>query len=373
MYRRAPTKRNAISAPVWSASRSSESPGINDFAMFIERWTICGQQSRAGSRFLSVDGRWGGVEFGTPGELGGDGGVALRAGLVDGGFPAFDLHPGVELQVVAEVLEDVDLELVLRGASRDEVLGGFLVEVGELHPFVAGEMVGEPRLSALGFAADPVAHDEALVGVALHLDAFVVIELAVEAAEGGGVGASGFDAEVEFGQVGKLGEVEAGAVGGAARSAGGRYVVVDDGVGVEGDVVAHKREAPGEVEGAEAGAGVVAADLFGEGGVVDVEEALEEGVDGDRSVALAAPDDGALEAELEVRCGSECEHFGMDPGVVGVGVALQGADEEGVTDGSEDSGEIRDVPGLDAVDAEGVDIFGVVAPGHAAAESRAHP
>ena len=122
-----------------------------------------------------------------------------------------------------------------------------------------------------------------------------------------------FDAQVELRKVGELREVEAWAIRGTAGRAGGRYVVVDDGVGVERDVVTQKGKAPGEVEGAPASAGIVAAELFVGGGVVDIEEALQKGVQGYRlvagchrtvrlstSVTFATPDDGALEAELEV-------------------------------------------------------------------------
>src|SRR6185312_1895293 len=321
-----------------------------------------------------------GFEFGVPGELGGDGGVALRAGLVDGGLPALVLQPRVELQVMSKILEDIDLELVLRGAHGDKVLGRFLVEIGKLYPLIAGEMVGKPCLSALGFAANPVTHDEALVGITLHLDALVVIELAGKAAEGGGIGAYPFDAKVELGHVGELREVEARAIRGTARRAGRRYVVVDDRVGVERDVVAQEGQAPGEVEGAPASAWVVPAQFFSESGVVDVEKALQEGVQRYRFVAggyrevrlyttvtFAAPDDGALKAKLKVRRGRECEHLRVHPRVFRTGMAFQRANEEVVANGTEERREIRDVPGLHSVDAEGVDVFGVVAPPHAAA------
>ena len=129
------------------------------------------------------------MQLGEELDLRGDDDVALLAGLVDRGLPAFVLHPRIELNVVAQVLHDIDRELVLRCAVGDEVLGRLLVHVLELHPLVAGEMIGEPGVAALGFATDPVAHDEALVGVALALDDLVVVELAVEAAQGRGVGA----------------------------------------------------------------------------------------------------------------------------------------------------------------------------------------
>ena len=98
---------------------------------------------------------------------------------------------------------DVYKRQVLGCASGNEVLGPFHVAVLGLHPFVAGEVPCGPGLAAFGLAADPVAHDEALVGVTLALDALIVVELALKAAQCGGVRADGFDAEVELGEMRK--------------------------------------------------------------------------------------------------------------------------------------------------------------------------
>lgn len=334
------------------------------------------------------------LELGVPGELGGDGGVVLGVGLVEGGaggilrspwasgvdrsLPSLILEPGVELEVAGEVLDDLRLELILGGAPGNEILGVFFVEVLDLDELVRRKMPGEPGLAAFGFAAYPVAHDEALVCVALLLDDFVVVEEAAEAAQGGSVGADAFDAEVEVGQARELRDVDAGTVGGSPRRADRRYVVMGDGVGVESDVVAEKRQTPGEAEVAEAGAGIVARVLLGGGGVIDVEEALEEGVESDGLVArgaraLAAPDDAALEGELEVGGGAEGEHLRVHPGIVGDGVAFEGANEEVVAGRTQDAGDERDVERLDAVDAEGVDVLGVVAIGHGSAVARPKP
>ena len=62
----------------------------------------------AGVRGGLVRGGGLGTEFGVPGELGGYDGVALLAGFVDGGFPAFVLEPSVHGDVVGQVLDDVN-------------------------------------------------------------------------------------------------------------------------------------------------------------------------------------------------------------------------------------------------------------------------
>jgi hypothetical protein len=63
-----------------------------------------------------------------------------------------------------------ELNEILGGSAWDKVFGGFCVAVRELELLAGGEMVGEPCLSALAFASDPIAHDETLIGVALFLN-----------------------------------------------------------------------------------------------------------------------------------------------------------------------------------------------------------
>ena len=93
----------------------------------------------------------------------------------------------------------------------------------------------------------------------------------------------------------------------------------------------------------------------------------------DGLVALAAPDHGALEAELEVLGGPEADLLDVHPGIVGIGVAFEGADQKLIAEGAGENGEQRNVQRLSAVDAEGVDIFRVVGVGHPAAQSGAEP
>ena len=93
----------------------------------------------------------------------------------------------------------------------------------------------------------------------------------------------------------------------------------------------------------------------------------------DGYVALAAPDDGSLEAELKVVGRAQGKHLRVHPGVVRKGVALERADEEVIAQSAEEVAEVGDVHRLDAVDAERVDVFGVVAPGHGTAGGRSLP
>lgn len=145
-----------------------------------------------------------GAELGKPSQLHGCGGVFLQTGFVDGRLPSFVLDPGIHLEVGAEAFDDAGLELVLGSAAGDEVFGGLFVEIFQLHPLVAGEVIGQPCLAALGLASNPVAHDEALVGIALQLDRFKVVELTAIASGDAGIGGDGLDPEIELVQLGKL-------------------------------------------------------------------------------------------------------------------------------------------------------------------------
>src|ERR1039458_3133141 len=80
-------------------------------------------------------------------------------------------------------------------------------------------------------------------------------------------------------------------------------------VGIERKPITDKRKPVGEVEGPKTRAGVVAAIFAVAAGGSEAEKALQEGVNSDRSVALAPPDRGSLEAEFEVLRWTEANLF----------------------------------------------------------------
>ena len=100
---------------------------------------------------------------------------------------------------------------------------------------------------------------------------------------------------------------------------------------------------------------------------------MEELGNRDGRVAGTAEDNGALETELKVDCWAEREGFGVDVGVIRVGVALEAAVEEVVADGTEEAGDEWNMKRLDAVDAERVDVLGVVGPCQGAAVGWSEP
>src|ERR1017187_2444074 len=121
-----------------------------------------------------------------PGELDGSGGHGLLAGRVggdtggvDGSFPVFIGKVAVDLEILSDALDHLEVDVVQSGATWYEKRGGFLVAHTRLEPFVAAQVIGNPGLTALVFAADPVAEELALVGVALFLNGFIVHEATV--------------------------------------------------------------------------------------------------------------------------------------------------------------------------------------------------
>ena len=65
-------------------------------------------------------------------------------------------------------------------------------------------MVREPGLSSLAFPSDPIAHQQAIVGVAIPLHHLDVHVLATGAQAGVGIGRNSFGSQVELGRAGKM-------------------------------------------------------------------------------------------------------------------------------------------------------------------------
>ncbi len=80
----------------------------------------------------------------------------------------------------------------------------------------------------------------------------------------------------------------------------------------------------------------------------------------DRHMPLAAPDHGAFEAELKIHGGlAEGDLLYMHPGVVGVGVSLEAANEEIVTEGASDSRQPGDTKRFHAIDPKRINVLRV--------------
>src|ERR1700683_3471688 len=112
-------------------------------------------------------------------------------------------------------------------------------------------------------------------------------------------------------------KIESRSPGGAPGSIDGRYVVVQFGVAVQREPVAHERKPVGEVERREARAGIVRAVLYRCGGRVGAEETFEKSVNCNWRVPFTTPDHSTLEAELEVFRGPEIDFLHVHPRVAG--------------------------------------------------------
>ena len=157
-------------------------------------------------------------------------------------------------------------------------------------------------------------------------------------------------------------------------------------VRVEREPFADEGQPIREIECAKACAGIIAA-VFGVAtGRRQADKTLQKSVNGYGRVSLAAPDHRALKAEFQIFRGSEADLLNVYPGIawidyVGqieiqaagidrighIGMPMKPTDQEVVAERPCNPGEQWNVQRLDAIDAEGVDILGVVGVGHPAA------
>src|SRR5690348_5588161 len=133
-------------------------------------------------------------------------------------------------------------------------------------------------------------------------------------------------------QTGEPREIDPRMISGPARRANRTYVVVHERIGVQRDPVAQKRKPVGEVEGSQARAGIIWRRLLGAAHVLEAEKAVQERVQGDRRMALSAPDRQSVETELQIPRGLETDLLHVDPRVVRVRVTFQASDEEVVAE-----------------------------------------
>src|SRR6185312_10735364 len=112
-------------------------------------------------------------------------------------------------------------------------------------------MIGQPCLSALGLAADPVAHDVSLIGVALQLNCFQIVEGASPASRYTGIRRNGFNSEIQLVQLWELRDVKSGAVCCTPWSADRCNVIVRDRVDIQGCIASYKGKTVREIEVAE--------------------------------------------------------------------------------------------------------------------------
>ena len=97
---------------------------------------------------------------------------------IDWGLPFRDAEVAVDLEVLADSLNDPEIDVVDGGAALDEVLGSLLISDAYLNQLVAAKVISDPTLSTLRLATDPIPKDLAIVCVALSLNRFPIHEAA---------------------------------------------------------------------------------------------------------------------------------------------------------------------------------------------------
>jgi len=135
------------------------------------------------------------------------GSYCLLAGEIDGRLLVLKREISVNLKVARHALDHLESYVVQSRASRDEILGGFLIASTYLDPFVSAQVISGPYLAALILAPDPVAEDLTLVRVALPLDDFNIHEIAAITGGNGRIGRCRFDAHVQFRNTREVGKV----------------------------------------------------------------------------------------------------------------------------------------------------------------------
>lgn len=107
--------------------------------------------------------------WGEPRELKRNGRVALKTSLVDWGLPPLVLQRATQFIVFQDALDGLEGEVILRGASGDERACSLCVAILELDLFLWRHVPGQPCLSTFALAANPIAHEKAIVRGALLL------------------------------------------------------------------------------------------------------------------------------------------------------------------------------------------------------------
>ena len=115
-----------------------------------------------------------------------------------GAFQLFVGEVAVDLEVLANALNDLEVDVVECGSAGDEVFSGFLIADSELDPLIAAQVVGNPSLAALVLPANPVAKHLAVVGIPLSLEALIVHETTAIACRHGRIGGNGFNTNIQL-------------------------------------------------------------------------------------------------------------------------------------------------------------------------------
>ena len=99
-------------------------------------------------------------------------------------------------------------------------------------------------------------------------------------------------------------------------------------VGIQRQPLAHVGQPIGKVKSAKARPGITSRELLCCRHILEAEKAIQKTTDGDWDMTLSAPDNGALETKFEVAGRLETDFLSMDPWGIWIGMSLQAANKE---------------------------------------------
>jgi len=172
----------------------------------------------------------------------------LLPGQIDWSLPAFEAEVAPEFEIFPEALHDLRIDVVDRGSTRDKIIGSFLIAEFKLDPFVAAKVIADPTLPAFRLAANPIAENCTLIGVALFLESLPIFEDTAMTVRCRWSGRDSLNAKVKLGNARYMRKVKARPDAGVARSVYGRNVVVRLSIAIKRKPVTQEWQAIGEVE-----------------------------------------------------------------------------------------------------------------------------
>jgi hypothetical protein len=153
--------------------------------------------------------------------LDGDGDNGLRTREINGSFPAFINEVAIDLKIVANALNDLEVDVVQGCSAWDKVFSHPLIADAYLQPLIPAQVIGNSALAALTLAPDPIAEELAFVGISLPLNVFKVVEVATDTARGRGISGDCLGAHVQLRNAWHMGKVRSRSIRRAPGSVNG--------------------------------------------------------------------------------------------------------------------------------------------------------
>src|SRR5665213_3897918 len=150
-------------------------------------------------------------------------------------------------------------------------------------------MVRQPRLAALPFAADRIAHNVSLVGVPLYLHCLLIQILAAITAAGVSICECSLEPHIELRPPRDTRQIQARAHAGMPRRIDRTHIVVHHRIGIQRHPMIEPGQPPAEIKRPKPGAGIATRSLLSQTDVLEAEKALQERMQRDRHMPFPPP------------------------------------------------------------------------------------